>query len=59
MKKITDRLRARLEQAAETDKFDVDVTEKASGDVCRYQLSKKQILACLRLACVARLDCAE
>lgn len=59
MEKITDRLRACLEQAADTDLLAVDVTEKASGDVCRYQLSKKQILACLRLACVARLDCAE
>ena len=59
MEKITERLWARLEQAEETDVFDVDVTEKASGDICRYQLSKRQILACLRLACVARLDCAE
>lgn len=58
MEKITDRLRSLLEQAEESDLLTVDVTETASGDVFRYQLSKGQVLACLRLACVARMDVA-
>lgn len=59
MEKITERLRALLEQAEENDLLAVSATEKASGDVFRYELTKRKILACLRLACVARLDVAE